>query len=73
MLGKEIQPGDLVRIQGTTGVVKDITWRQTVILERGGNQMVIPNSVLNTSSLEKLTQASKAMCGAVPRWPPAAT
>ena len=30
-----------------------------VILERGGNQMVIPNSVLNTSSLEKLTQASE--------------
>lgn len=59
MLGKVIQPGDLVRIQGTTGVVKDITWRQTVILERGGNQMVIPNSVLNTSSLEKLTQASE--------------
>ncbi len=54
MLGKVIQPGDLVRIQGTTGVVKDITWRQTVILERGGNQMVIPNSVLNTSSLENV-------------------
>lgn len=59
MLGKVIQPGDLVRIQGTTGVVKDITWRQTVILERGGNHMVIPNSVLNTSSLEKLTPASE--------------
>lgn len=59
MLGKVIQPGDLVRIQGTTGVVQDITWRQTVILERGGNQMVIPNSVLNTSSLEKLTPTAE--------------
>lgn len=59
MLGKVIQPGDLVRIQGTTGVVRDITWRQTVILERGGTQMVIPNSVLNTSSLEKLTPAAE--------------
>ncbi len=59
MLGKVIQPGDMVRISGTTGVVKDITWRQTVILERGGNEMVIPNSVLNTSSLERLTPASE--------------
>ena len=59
MLGKVIQPGDMVRISGTTGVVKDITWRQTVILERGGNEMVIPNSVLNTSSLERLTAASE--------------
>lgn len=65
MLGKVIQPGDLVRIQGTTGVVRDITWRQTVILERGGNEMVIPNSVLNTSSLERLTAASEG-CVSVP-------
>lgn len=30
MLGKVIQPGDLVSVAGTAGVVKDITWRQTV-------------------------------------------
>lgn len=59
MLGRVIQPGDLISVAGTTGVVKDITWRQTVVLERSGNEMVIPNSVLNTASLEKLTPASE--------------
>ncbi len=70
MLGKVIQPGDLVRIQGTTGMVKDITWRQTVILERGGNQMVIPNSVLeHVVDWKKLTQASEGYCRRRSRWP----
>lgn len=60
MIGKVIQPGDLVTVAGTTGVVKDITWRQTVVRERSGNEMVIPNSVLNTASLERLTANSEA-------------
>lgn len=55
MLGKVIQPGDIITVGGTTGVVKDINWRQTVVSERNGNDMVIPNSVLNTSLLERLT------------------
>ena len=59
MLGKVIQPGDLVSVAGATGVVKDITWRQTVVRERNGNEMVIPNSVLNTASLEKLTPSNE--------------
>ncbi len=45
--------------RGTAGVVKDITWRQTVVRERNGNEMVIPNSVLNTASLEKLTPSNE--------------
>ncbi|MCH9276896.1 mechanosensitive ion channel family protein [Bifidobacterium amazonense] len=61
MLGKVIQPGDLITVAGTTGVVKDITWRQTVVRERNGNEMVIPNSVLNTASLEKLTPGNEAL------------
>lgn len=65
MLGKVVQPGDLVNIAGTTGVVKDITWRQTVVLERNGNEMVIPNSQLNTAQLEKLTVSNEA-CVTVP-------
>ncbi|OZG65976.1 mechanosensitive ion channel family protein [Bifidobacterium eulemuris] len=61
MFGKVIQPGDLVSISGTTGTVKDITWRQTVIAERGGNEMVIPNSVLNTAQLERLTVSNESV------------
>ena len=59
MLGKVIQPGDLVSVAGATGVVKDITWRQTVVRERNGNEMVIPNSVLTTASLAHVTEAVK--------------
>ena len=60
MLGHVIQPGDFVKVSGATGMVKDITWRQTVVRERNGNEMVIPNSVLNTSSLEKLDPSNEA-------------
>lgn len=42
MLGRVIQPGDLVTIQGVTGTVHDITWRQTVVRTRSGDMMVIP-------------------------------
>ena len=59
MLGKVIQPGDLVTIQGTTGTVIDITWRQTMIETRSGDRMAIPNSVLNTTSLTKLLPANE--------------
>lgn len=65
MFGKVIQPGDLVNIGGTVGVVKDVTWRHTVIAERNGNDMVIPNSQLNTAQLEKLTVGNEA-CVTVP-------
>ena len=61
MLGRVIQPGDLVTIQGVTGTVHDITWRQTVVRTRSGDMMVIPNSVLNTAALTKLTPVSEGM------------
>ena len=61
MLGKVIQPGDLVSVAGATGVVKDITWRQTVVRERNGNVKIIPNSILNTTSLEKLNPSNEML------------
>lgn len=65
MLGKVLVPGDTITISGITGTVTDITWRQTVMRERGGNELVIPNSVLNTSSLERITPLSES-CVLVP-------
>lgn len=61
MFGHVISPGDHVSIQGITGTVKDITWRQTVIESRSGDQVVVPNSVLNTTSLTKLTSSSESL------------
>ena len=61
MLGKVIQPGDEVTIAGATGTVKDINWRHTVVRERNGNELVIPNSVLNTKELKKMPATNEAV------------
>ena len=61
MVGKVIQPGDIITIQGVTGTVKDVTWRHTVMTERSGSQMWIPNSVLNTVALEKITPSMESL------------
>lgn len=61
MVGRVIQPGDLVSVAGTKGVVQDINWRQTIVHERNGNEMVIPNSILNTASLEKLDPINECL------------
>ncbi|MCI1649789.1 mechanosensitive ion channel family protein [Bifidobacterium tibiigranuli] len=65
MLGKVVTPGDIVTVSGVTGTIKDITWRQTVVEERGGNDLIIPNSVLNTSLLERITPAAES-CVTIP-------
>ncbi|MCH4208937.1 mechanosensitive ion channel family protein [Bifidobacterium sp.] len=65
MVGKVIGPGDIITVSGVTGTIKDITWRQTVIVERGGNELVVPNSVLNTSLLERVVPAAES-CAIVP-------
>ena len=61
MAGKVVQPGDVVRINRVTGIVKDVTWRHTVVSERDGGELWIPNAVLDTSALEKLPAAAEAM------------
>ena len=61
MRGRVIQAGDYVKVAGVAGTVKDINWRQTIVRERGGNEMVIPNSILNTASLEKVTPSNEGL------------
>lgn len=61
MVGRVIQPGDMVSVAGTKGVVQDINWRQTIVHERNGNELVIPNSILNTASLEKLDPINECL------------
>lgn len=61
MAGKVIMPGDVVNVSGMTGVVKDITWRQTIVQSRSGDTVIIPNSVLATTALEKLNPASEGL------------
>lgn len=54
-----IEPGDNVEIGGQQGIVRDITWRHTTIVSATGEHIVIPNSVLNTSSLVQLPPPRK--------------
>ncbi|BDR53552.1 transporter [Bombiscardovia nodaiensis] len=61
MISKVIQPGDIISLQGITGTVKDINWRNTIVVDRAGNEMWIPNSVLNTTALEKIPAAGEAV------------
>ncbi len=54
-----IEPGDNVEIGGLRGIVRDVTWRHTTILTSAGEQVMVPNSVLNTSSLVQLPPLRK--------------
>ncbi|WP_241158162.1 mechanosensitive ion channel family protein [Adlercreutzia sp. ZJ138] len=49
-----VEPGDNIEVGGQRGVVRDVTWRHTTIVNAVGEQVVVPNSVINTSSLTKL-------------------
>lgn len=58
MMGKVIKVGDTISVGGKAGTVQDITWRSTVLALREGGTEVIPNSVLSTTALTKLTEAA---------------
>lgn len=60
MAGKVVQPGDQITVSGYSGIVKDVTWRNTIVISRDGNEFWIPNSVLNTAGLTKMTEANEA-------------
>jgi small-conductance mechanosensitive channel len=52
--------GDYVTIGTITGTVTDLSWRHTVVTNRLGDRVVIPNSVLNTTAIVRLPQKSEA-------------
>ena len=60
MVGRVVQPGDYVTIAGVTGTVVDVTMRHTVVENRLDERIVIPNSVLNTTSVERLPASSES-------------
>ena len=48
-----VVPGDNIRVGTSSGVVEDVSWRQTVVRTVDGQQIIIPNSIINTAALEK--------------------
>lgn len=62
MLSRSIKPGDVVEIGSTRGIVTDVTWRSTTLRTRVGDVDVIPNSVLNKTTLTHLDPANYGVC-----------
>ncbi len=58
MLGHVIEVGDWIEVGAYQGVITDITWRATTIRTLIGDVIVIPNSVLNTTTLRKMCDLS---------------
>ena len=48
-LAKILTPGEYVKIGDQEGVVRDISWRATTIITEQGEEIVIPNAVINKS------------------------
>lgn len=49
-----VEPGDNIAVSGVRGVVKDVTWRHTTIVTLTGEDVTIPNAIINTNSLTHL-------------------
>lgn len=62
MMGRVVRPGDQVTIGGFTGEVVDVSWRSTMVRDKGGKVEVIPNSVLNKTALTRETDWSVTDC-----------
>ena len=64
-----VKPGDHIRLDssGLQGVVHDVTLRQTVIEDRAGNQIIVPNAVINTSLITKLQSTTHVVIPVVVR------
>ena len=55
-----IKPGDDVKLGEVRGKVVDVTWRNTILHTRAGDDLVIPNSVLNSTSFLQLSAMDAA-------------
>lgn len=61
-LMKIIEPGDHIVFGSTEGVVRDVTWRQTVIEDFMGRKHIIPNASLSSSEVIKMEPSHLITC-----------
>lgn len=52
---KVVEPGDWITVSDVTGKVTDITWRHTVVTDILGSETVVPNSVMNSAQVVRLS------------------
>ncbi|MCX7729057.1 MAG: mechanosensitive ion channel family protein, partial [Bacteroidia bacterium] len=62
LVSKQVRPGDYIRIDATNeGIIKDITWRNTLVETMQGNIIVIPNSKFAQSIITNLYLPEKKL------------
>ena len=49
-----VRPGDHVVVGQVEGIVQDVSWRQTVVKDYEGNKHLIPNALINSTTVEKI-------------------
>ncbi len=54
-LSRDVAIGDWVQVGAVEGEVKDVTWRYMRITDEDGCDSFVPNSVLNTTTLTRMT------------------
>lgn len=59
-ISRSVEPGDNIRMgpTGVSGVVQDVAWRYTTIIDSSGNRINIPNSVMTSTAVVKLSPPS---------------
>ncbi len=54
-----VKPGDNIEVGSSMGVVQDVTWRHTTIINTSGETVIIPNSIINNTALVQLPPLTK--------------
>lgn len=55
-----VKPGDNIEVGTSSGVVKDVSWRHTTIRNAKGEEVIIPNSIINKTALVHLPPVNQA-------------
>lgn len=50
-----VRPGDHVIVDGVEGLVQDVSWRQTVVKDFENNVYLIPNALINATTVVKIS------------------
>ena len=50
-----VQPGDHIVVGATEGIVQDVSWRQAIVKDYENNIHIIPNAVLNSVEVTKVS------------------
>ena len=66
MFERPIQPGDVVEAAGTSGKVREIHLRATIIRTADGADVVVPNGLLLSGNLTNWTMFDRSRCIEVP-------